>query len=204
MTFIFVFCSVPQKHPFILMYEERVVDVASYVCKILDQMPASPSSPMYVDWWWPVCWTEYGSATIWCTYSASQNLTVWTFYWITNPILKCWSLWWWFYFKALILLIQLLHQNEFEVDVYRCFTVQLHCYCIVTILGCFCSVLPQYIYIYIYVHTSNLFRISVLRNKNITEDKNESFFYSVKWKNWLMVRVFLLGIHHIWRNTWLC
>ncbi|XP_051523054.1 dual specificity mitogen-activated protein kinase kinase 4b isoform X2 [Myxocyprinus asiaticus] len=36
------------KHPFILMYEERVVDVASYVCKILDQMP-SPSSPMYVD-----------------------------------------------------------------------------------------------------------------------------------------------------------
>uniref|UniRef100_A0AAR2LT34 mitogen-activated protein kinase kinase n=1 Tax=Pygocentrus nattereri TaxID=42514 RepID=A0AAR2LT34_PYGNA len=37
------------KHPFILMYEERSVDVASYVCRILDQMPASPSSPMYVD-----------------------------------------------------------------------------------------------------------------------------------------------------------
>ncbi|KPP80305.1 MAP kinase 4-like, partial [Scleropages formosus] len=37
------------KHPFILMYEERTVDVASYVCKILDQMPATPSSPMYVD-----------------------------------------------------------------------------------------------------------------------------------------------------------
>lgn len=38
-----------QKHPFILMYEERTVEVASYVCKILDQMPATPSSPMYVD-----------------------------------------------------------------------------------------------------------------------------------------------------------
>ncbi|XP_072792981.1 dual specificity mitogen-activated protein kinase kinase 4 isoform X2 [Taeniopygia guttata] len=37
------------KHPFILMYEERTVDVACYVCKILDQMPATPSSPMYVD-----------------------------------------------------------------------------------------------------------------------------------------------------------
>uniref|UniRef100_A0AAR2JSK3 mitogen-activated protein kinase kinase n=1 Tax=Pygocentrus nattereri TaxID=42514 RepID=A0AAR2JSK3_PYGNA len=37
------------KHPFILMYEERVVDVASYVCKILDEIPTSPSSPMYVD-----------------------------------------------------------------------------------------------------------------------------------------------------------
>ncbi|XP_039595090.1 dual specificity mitogen-activated protein kinase kinase 4 isoform X1 [Polypterus senegalus] len=37
------------KHTFILMYEERHVDVASYVCKILDHMPASPSSPMYVD-----------------------------------------------------------------------------------------------------------------------------------------------------------
>ncbi len=32
------------------MYEERTVDVASYVCKILDEMPTSPSSPMYVDW----------------------------------------------------------------------------------------------------------------------------------------------------------
>uniref|UniRef100_A0A673GMN5 mitogen-activated protein kinase kinase n=1 Tax=Sinocyclocheilus rhinocerous TaxID=307959 RepID=A0A673GMN5_9TELE len=41
--------SVSQKHPFIQMYEERTVDVASYVCMILDQMPASPSSPMYVD-----------------------------------------------------------------------------------------------------------------------------------------------------------
>ncbi|XP_044247717.1 dual specificity mitogen-activated protein kinase kinase 4 isoform X4 [Ursus arctos] len=37
------------KHPFILMYEERSVEVACYVCKILDQMPATPSSPMYVD-----------------------------------------------------------------------------------------------------------------------------------------------------------
>ncbi|XP_013914280.1 PREDICTED: dual specificity mitogen-activated protein kinase kinase 4 [Thamnophis sirtalis] len=37
------------KHPFILMYEERTVDVACYVCKILDQMPTTPSSPMYVD-----------------------------------------------------------------------------------------------------------------------------------------------------------
>ncbi|GAA6076637.1 dual specificity mitogen-activated protein kinase kinase 4a isoform X1, partial [Tachysurus ichikawai] len=37
------------KHAFIQMYEERSVDVASYVCRILDQMPASPSSPMYVD-----------------------------------------------------------------------------------------------------------------------------------------------------------
>ncbi|XP_064780466.1 dual specificity mitogen-activated protein kinase kinase 4-like isoform X3 [Oncorhynchus masou masou] len=37
------------KHPFILMYEERFVDVASYVCRILDQIPASPTSPMYVD-----------------------------------------------------------------------------------------------------------------------------------------------------------
>ncbi|XP_042572840.1 dual specificity mitogen-activated protein kinase kinase 4a isoform X7 [Cyprinus carpio] len=34
------------KHPFIQMYEERTVDVASYVCRILDQMP---TSPMYVD-----------------------------------------------------------------------------------------------------------------------------------------------------------
>ncbi|CAB1311794.1 unnamed protein product, partial [Coregonus sp. 'balchen'] len=33
------------KHPFILMYEERFVDVASYVCRILDQIPASPISP---------------------------------------------------------------------------------------------------------------------------------------------------------------
>ncbi|CAJ0966628.1 unnamed protein product [Ranitomeya imitator] len=37
------------KHPFIVMYEERYVDVATYVIKILDQMPATPSSPMYVD-----------------------------------------------------------------------------------------------------------------------------------------------------------
>ncbi|CAJ1080506.1 dual specificity mitogen-activated protein kinase kinase 4b isoform X2 [Xyrichtys novacula] len=37
------------KRPFILMYEERYVDVASYVCRILDQIPASPISPMYVD-----------------------------------------------------------------------------------------------------------------------------------------------------------
>lgn len=41
--------SLLQKHPFILMYEERFVDVASYVCRILDQIPASPISPMYVD-----------------------------------------------------------------------------------------------------------------------------------------------------------
>ncbi|KAF7205146.1 transcript variant X1 [Nothobranchius furzeri] len=37
------------KHPFILMYEERFVDVASYVSRILDQIPSSPVSPMYVD-----------------------------------------------------------------------------------------------------------------------------------------------------------
>uniref|UniRef100_A0A4W3HL58 mitogen-activated protein kinase kinase n=1 Tax=Callorhinchus milii TaxID=7868 RepID=A0A4W3HL58_CALMI len=37
------------KHPFILMYEERKVAVAGYVCKILDQMPPTPISPMYVD-----------------------------------------------------------------------------------------------------------------------------------------------------------
>uniref|UniRef100_A0A8C6SI98 mitogen-activated protein kinase kinase n=2 Tax=Neogobius melanostomus TaxID=47308 RepID=A0A8C6SI98_9GOBI len=37
------------KHPFILMYEERPVDVAGYVCRILDQIPTSPISPMYVD-----------------------------------------------------------------------------------------------------------------------------------------------------------
>lgn len=42
--------SLPQRDPFILMYEERFVDVASYVCRILDQIPASPVSPMYVDW----------------------------------------------------------------------------------------------------------------------------------------------------------
>lgn len=44
----FCLCSF-QKHHFILMYEERFVDVASYVCHILDQIPASPVSPMYVD-----------------------------------------------------------------------------------------------------------------------------------------------------------
>lgn len=38
-----------QKHSFISMYEERRVDVASYVGKILDQMPPTPVSPMYVD-----------------------------------------------------------------------------------------------------------------------------------------------------------
>ncbi|XP_053566699.1 dual specificity mitogen-activated protein kinase kinase 4 [Bombina bombina] len=37
------------KHSFIVMYEQRTVDVAAYVIKILDQMPATPSSPMYVD-----------------------------------------------------------------------------------------------------------------------------------------------------------
>lgn len=38
-----------QKDPFIQMYEERSVDVAGYVCRLLDQMPASPSSPTYMD-----------------------------------------------------------------------------------------------------------------------------------------------------------
>ncbi|XP_057570169.1 dual specificity mitogen-activated protein kinase kinase 4 isoform X3 [Hippopotamus amphibius kiboko] len=38
------------KHPFILMYEERAVEVACYVCKILDQMPATPSSPILETW----------------------------------------------------------------------------------------------------------------------------------------------------------
>ncbi|XP_061556576.1 dual specificity mitogen-activated protein kinase kinase 4-like isoform X3 [Phycodurus eques] len=37
------------KDPFIQMYEERPVDVAAYVCRLLDQMPASPSSPSYMD-----------------------------------------------------------------------------------------------------------------------------------------------------------
>ncbi|XP_034057867.1 dual specificity mitogen-activated protein kinase kinase 4a isoform X2 [Gymnodraco acuticeps] len=37
------------KDPFIQMYEERSVDVASYVCRLMDQMPTSPSSPMYMD-----------------------------------------------------------------------------------------------------------------------------------------------------------
>lgn len=37
------------KHSFIMMYEERHVDVAGYVIRIMDQMPATPSSPMYVD-----------------------------------------------------------------------------------------------------------------------------------------------------------
>ncbi|XP_018428890.1 PREDICTED: dual specificity mitogen-activated protein kinase kinase 4 isoform X2 [Nanorana parkeri] len=37
------------KHSFIMMYEERNVDVAGYVIKILDQMPTTPSSPMYID-----------------------------------------------------------------------------------------------------------------------------------------------------------
>uniref|UniRef100_A0A669CF30 mitogen-activated protein kinase kinase n=1 Tax=Oreochromis niloticus TaxID=8128 RepID=A0A669CF30_ORENI len=37
------------RDPFIQMYEERSVDVAGYVCRIMDQMPASPSSPMYMD-----------------------------------------------------------------------------------------------------------------------------------------------------------
>lgn len=41
--------SLPQKDPFIQMYEERPVDVAGYVCRLLDQMPASPSSPTYMD-----------------------------------------------------------------------------------------------------------------------------------------------------------
>lgn len=38
-----------QRDPFIQMYEERPVDVAAYVCRLLDQMPASPSSPTYMD-----------------------------------------------------------------------------------------------------------------------------------------------------------
>ncbi|XP_016895701.1 dual specificity mitogen-activated protein kinase kinase 4-like, partial [Cynoglossus semilaevis] len=37
------------RDPFIQMYEERSVDVAAYVCRLMDQMPASPSSPMYMD-----------------------------------------------------------------------------------------------------------------------------------------------------------
>ncbi|XP_032816933.1 dual specificity mitogen-activated protein kinase kinase 4 isoform X2 [Petromyzon marinus] len=37
------------KHPFILMYESRNVDVAVYFCKTLDRMPPSPVSPMYID-----------------------------------------------------------------------------------------------------------------------------------------------------------
>ncbi|XP_020777351.1 dual specificity mitogen-activated protein kinase kinase 4-like isoform X1 [Boleophthalmus pectinirostris] len=37
------------RDPFIQMYEERSVDVAGYFCRILDQMPSSPSSPVYMD-----------------------------------------------------------------------------------------------------------------------------------------------------------
>uniref|UniRef100_UPI00358DE9DF dual specificity mitogen-activated protein kinase kinase 4 isoform X2 n=1 Tax=Myxine glutinosa TaxID=7769 RepID=UPI00358DE9DF len=37
------------KHQFIMMYETRFVNVAIYFCGILDQMPPSPVSPMYVD-----------------------------------------------------------------------------------------------------------------------------------------------------------
>ncbi|PWA16073.1 hypothetical protein CCH79_00016538 [Gambusia affinis] len=37
------------RDPFIQMYEERSVDVAGYVCRILDQMPASPSSPTFME-----------------------------------------------------------------------------------------------------------------------------------------------------------
>lgn len=50
LIFVWLVRCLFQKHPFILMYEERFVDVASYVCHILDQIPASPVSPMYVDW----------------------------------------------------------------------------------------------------------------------------------------------------------
>lgn len=37
------------RDPFIQMYEERSVDVAGYFCRILDQMPTQPSSPVYMD-----------------------------------------------------------------------------------------------------------------------------------------------------------
>ncbi|XP_077590894.1 dual specificity mitogen-activated protein kinase kinase 4a isoform X2 [Stigmatopora nigra] len=37
------------KDPFIQMYEERPVDVAAYVCRLMDQMPASPISPSYME-----------------------------------------------------------------------------------------------------------------------------------------------------------
>uniref|UniRef100_A0A8D3AQR3 mitogen-activated protein kinase kinase n=1 Tax=Scophthalmus maximus TaxID=52904 RepID=A0A8D3AQR3_SCOMX len=50
LDFFFFFLLSPfQKDPFIQMYEERSADVAGYVCRIMDQMPASPSSPMYMD-----------------------------------------------------------------------------------------------------------------------------------------------------------
>lgn len=39
----------PQRDPFIQMYEERSVDVAVYVCRIQDQMPPSPGSPTFMD-----------------------------------------------------------------------------------------------------------------------------------------------------------
>lgn len=44
-----LFVCAHQRDPFIQMYEERSVDVACYVCRIQDQMPASPSSPTYMD-----------------------------------------------------------------------------------------------------------------------------------------------------------
>lgn len=37
------------RDPFIQMYEERSVDVAGYFCRMLDQMPASPIFPTYMD-----------------------------------------------------------------------------------------------------------------------------------------------------------
>uniref|UniRef100_A0A8C6U633 mitogen-activated protein kinase kinase n=1 Tax=Neogobius melanostomus TaxID=47308 RepID=A0A8C6U633_9GOBI len=37
------------RDPFIQMYEERSVDVAGYFCRILDQMPTQPSSPVFMD-----------------------------------------------------------------------------------------------------------------------------------------------------------
>lgn len=49
-VFYMIYLCFFQKHHFILMYEERFVDVASYVCHILDQIPAFPLSPMYLDW----------------------------------------------------------------------------------------------------------------------------------------------------------
>lgn len=154
------------------MYEERVVDVASYVCKNLDQMPTSPGSPMYVDWWWPVCWTEYGSATIWCTYSTSQNLT--------EVLLNYKS-----YFEMLISVMRVLFQSTDASNSFiapkcgwgGCIQLLLLYNCQNTaLLLCkwFCSVWPQYI--------GNLFCISVLRNKNITEDKTECFFSFSKMK----------------------
>ncbi|CAI5766173.1 specificity mitogen-activated kinase kinase 4 isoform X3 [Podarcis lilfordi] len=62
------------KHPFILMYEERTVDVACYVCKILDQMPTTPSSPIH-----SICFEDNcGSAELHISEGERSDHVKWT------------------------------------------------------------------------------------------------------------------------------